>query len=601
MPGIIELLPDSIANQIAAGEVIQRPGSAVKELLENAIDSGATKIKLAVKDAGRTLIQVTDNGCGMNETDARLCFERHATSKIKKADDLFNLHTKGFRGEALASIAAIAQVELKTKRASDDLGTLVMVEGSEVIKQEHVSTANGTVFSMKNLFYNVPARRNFLKTDQVELRHIIEEFQRVVLVHPDIEFTFTHNGDELFHLNVSNLRQRLVNFFGKSLNEKLVPVETDTVQVKIHGYVFKPESCKKVRGDQFFFVNNRFIKSPALHHAIQAAYANILPNDHHAGYFIFLEVPPGTLDVNIHPTKTEVKFEHEKDIYTILNAAVRQALGKHNMVPSIDFNRENEVEFNLLPENAVIKQPTITVDLNYNPFKPGNGSSIKPVKTEWEKSNWVDQGKLMPSQEDIEPLIENELLKRDQFAIPVFKVFGKYLIASFETKVLFIHIRRAVERVYFEFIQTGQIKTGNSQQLMFPESLQLSPVKFALYADLKSELISNGFEINYAGENTVNICGIPAILGTEFQAAILLEQILDEADKSNNGLAINVVEIIQRKLAYNVSLQKAKNMNTTELQELVSDLMQTSLPTHTPNGLPVFYSTSLDEIEKKLG
>ncbi|HLP12165.1 MAG TPA: DNA mismatch repair endonuclease MutL, partial [Flavobacteriales bacterium] len=325
MPGIIQLLPDSIANQIAAGEVIQRPGSAVKELLENAIDSGATKIKLVVKDAGRTLIQVTDNGCGMNETDARLCFERHATSKIKKADDLFNLHTKGFRGEALASIAAIAQVELKTKRAEDDLGTAIQVEGSEILKQEPVSTANGTVFSMKNLFYNVPARRNFLKTDQVELRHIIEEFQRVVLVHPDIEFTFTHNGDELFHLNISNLRQRLVNFFGKSLNEKLVPVETDTVQVNIHGYVFKPESCKKVRGDQFFFVNNRFIKSPALHHAIQTAYANILPNDHHAGYFIFLEVPPGTLDVNIHPTKTEVKFEHEKDIYTILNAAVRQA------------------------------------------------------------------------------------------------------------------------------------------------------------------------------------------------------------------------------------------------------------------------------------
>ncbi|HLP11015.1 MAG TPA: hypothetical protein VK177_03725, partial [Flavobacteriales bacterium] len=270
-------------------------------------------------------------------------------------------------------------------------------------------------------------------------------------------------------------------------------------------------------------------------------------------------------------------------------------------VPSIDFNRENEVEFNLLPKNTAIKQPTITVDPNYNPFKSANGNSIKPVKTEWEKSNWVDQGKLMPSQEDIEPLIENELLKKDQFVIPVFKVFGKYVIASFETKVLFIHIRRAIERVYFEYMQNGQVKTGNSQQLMFPESLQLSPVKFALYTDLKSELVSNGFEINYAGENTINIAGVPAILGTEAQGAVLLEQILDEADKSNNGLAINVVEIIQRKLAYNVSLQKAKNMNTAELQELVADLMQTSLPTHTPNGLQVFYSSSLDEIEKRLG
>lgn len=601
MPGIIQRLPDSIANQIAAGEVIQRPGSAVKELLENAIDSGATKIKLVVKDAGRTLIQVTDNGCGMNETDARLCFERHATSKIKTAADLFNLYTKGFRGEALASIAAIAQVELKTKRADDDLGTSIVVEGSEVIKQEPVSTANGTTFSMKNLFYNVPARRNFLKTDQVELRHIIEEFQRVVLVHPDIEFSFTHNGDELFHLPASGLRQRLVSFFGKSLNEKLVPVDTETEMVKIHGFVFKPESCKKVRGDQFFFVNHRFIKSPALYHAINSAYSNILPSDHHPGFFIFLEVPPASLDVNIHPTKTEVKFENEKDIYTILNAAVRQALGKHNMVPSIDFNRENEVEFNLLPKNSEIKVPTIKVDPDYNPFKTSGGSSIKPVKTEWETSTWIDQGKLMPSKEDVEPLIENPVIHKNEFSIPVFKIFGKYIIASFETKMLTINIRRAYERVCFEFLQNGQIKTNSSQQLMFPEALQLSPVKFALYSDLKNDLIAHGFEVSYAGENTVNITGIPAIIGTDLQAAQLLEQILDEADKSNNGLAINIIEIIQRKLAYNMSLNKSKTMNTAELQELVNDLMQTSMPTHTPAGLSIFFSTSLDEIERRLG
>ncbi len=601
MPGIIQLLPDSIANQIAAGEVIQRPGSAVKELLENAIDSGATKIKLIVKDAGRTLIQVTDNGCGMNETDARLCFERHATSKIKTAADLFNLYTKGFRGEALASIAAIAQVELRTKRADDDLGTSILVEGSEVIKQEPVSTANGTTISMKNLFYNVPARRNFLKTDQVELRHIIEEFQRVVLVHSDIEFSFSHNGDELFHLTASNLRQRLVNFFGKSLNEKLVPVETDTELAKIYGFVFKPEACKKVRGDQFFFVNNRFIKSPALYHAINSSYSNILASDHHPGFFIFIEVPPASLDVNIHPTKTEVKFENERDIYTILNAAVRQALGKHNMIPSIDFNRENEVEFNLLPKNSEVKVPTVKVDPNYNPFKSNNGSAIKPVKTEWETTTWVDQGKLMPTKDDLEEIIQANIIDKNQFTIPVFKVFGKYVIASFETKTLTINIRRAYERVYFEFLQSGQIKTSNSQQLMFPESVQLSPVKFALYSDLKSELVSHGFEMNYAGENTVNITGVPSVIGTEVQAVKLLEQILDEADKSNNGLAINVVEIIQRKLAYNISLNKAKTMNNTELQELVTDLMQTSMPTHTPAGLNIFFSTSLDEIERKLG
>lgn len=603
MPGIIQLLPDAIANQIAAGEVIQRPASAVKELMENAIDAGATKIKLVVKDAGRTLIQVIDNGCGMNETDARLCFERHATSKIKSADDLFKLYTKGFRGEALASIAAVAQIELKTKRAEDQLGTLLLVEASEIKKQEVVATGDGTSISMKNLFYNVPARRNFLKTDQVELKHIIEEFQRVVLVHPDIEFSFSHNGDEIFHLPASGLRQRLVNFFGKSINEKLVPVETNTDLVKVNGFVFKPESCKKVRGDQFFFVNNRFIKSPALYHAIQTAYANILPSDHHAGFFIYLEVPPASLDVNIHPTKTEVKFEHEKDIYTILNAAVRQALGKHNMVPSIDFNRENEVEFDVLPKHTEIKTPTIKVDPNYNPFVSGSGSksSPQPVKHDWNTGSWVDQGKLMPGEDEIEPLVQQQLLEKDQLNIPVFKIFGKFLVATFETKVLMIHIRRAYERVYYEMVAQHKINIAHSQQLLFPETLQLNPVRFALYSDLKKELSEHGFEIQYAGENTLTINGTPALLDNAVKAAQLLEEILDEADKSNNGLGINVVDIIHKKLAYNVSLQKAKTMNQPELEQLVADLMQTSMPTHSPNGLLIFYAVSLDEIQKKLG
>ncbi len=601
MHGIIHLLPENIANQIAAGEVIQRPASAVKELLENAIDAGATKIKLIVKDAGRTLIQVIDNGSGMNESDARLCFERHATSKIKSSSDLFNLFTKGFRGEALASIAAIAQVELKSKRHEDELGTLVLVEASEIVKQELVSTANGTSISMKNLFYNVPARRNFLKSDQVELRHIIEEFQRVVLIHPSIEFTFSHNNDELFHLSVSNLRQRLVNFFGKSINEKLVPVESETPIAKIYGYVFKPDACKKVRGDQFFFVNNRFIKSPSLYHAINSSYSNIIAADHHPGFFIYIEVPPASLDVNIHPTKTEVKFENEKEIYTLLNATVRQALGKHNMVPSIDFNRENEIEFNLLPKNSEVKVPTIKVDPDYNPFNSAKNSNFKPVKSEWETSSWVDQQKLMPTNEDIAPLTLQTSIDSNQFEFPVFKVFGKYVLAAIDTKLLIINIRRAYERVCFEKLQSGNLKSGNSQQIMFPENIQLTPVKFALYTDLKSDLMSHGFEINYAGESTLSIVGVPAILDGDLQASILLEQILDEADKSNNGLAINVVEIIQRKLAYNLSLSKAKSLNNSELQVLVGDLLQTSMPTHTPAGLSIFYSSSIDEIERKLG
>lgn len=600
MPGIIQLLPDNIANQIAAGEVIQRPASAVKELLENAIDAGATKIRLVVKDAGRTLVQVTDNGCGMNETDARLCFERHATSKIKSSDDLYNLYTKGFRGEALASIAAVAQVELRTKRNEDQLGTLLQVEASQVTKQEPVSCADGSTISMKNLFYNVPARRNFLKTDQVELKHIIEEFQRVVLVHPDIEFSFSHNGDELFHLPVSSLRQRLVNFFGKSINEKLVPVETETDIVKVSGFVYKPESCKKVRGDQFFFVNNRFIKSPSLYHAVQSAYTHVMPSDHFAGFFLYLEVPPATLDVNIHPTKTEVKFEHERDIYTILNAAVRQALGKHNMIPSIDFNRENEVEFDPLPKNAAIKIPTITINPDYNPFKAeGNGGSFKPVSKE-SISHSFDMYKIMEQEkQNLEP-VQTSMPETGQAHVPAIKLFGKYMVAAFETKALIIHIRRAYERVYFEFLQNNRTASTASQQLLFPESIQLSPVKFTLYSDIKQELLSHGFEINYAGEHTLSITGIPAVLPAETNVVALLEQILDEADQSNNGLGINVIDIINRKLAYNVSLHKGKTLKTAELQELVGDLMRTTMPTHTPAGLQVFYSIDAEEIERKL-
>lgn len=597
MPGIIQLLPDNIANQIAAGEVIQRPASAVKELLENAIDAGATKIRLVVKDAGRTLVQVTDNGCGMNETDARLCFERHATSKIKTSDDLYNLYTKGFRGEALASVAAVAQVELRTKRKADQLGTLLQVEASQVTKQEPVACADGTTISMKNLFYNVPARRNFLKTDQVELRHIIEEFQRVVLVHPDIEFSFAHNGDELFHLPATSLRQRLVNFFGKSINEKLVPVETETGIVKVSGFVYKPESCKKVRGDQFFFVNHRFIKSPSLYHAVQTAYAHVLPTDHFAGFFLYLEVPPATLDVNIHPTKTEVKFEHERDIYTILNAAVRQALGKHNMIPSIDFNRENEVEFDPLPKNAEVKIPTIKIDPTYNPFKTETSTGgFKQVQA----NHAFDMYKVLEKEKMAEPVVQTTLIDTTQVQVPAVQLFGKYLVAAFETKALVIHIRRAYERVYFDYLQGNRSASSASQQLLFPETLQLSPVKFALYSDIKQDLLAHGFEISYAGDHTLNITGIPAILPPETQVVALLEQVLDEADQSNNGLGINVVDIIHRKLAYNVSLQKRKTAKMAELQEMVSDLMRTAMPTRTPAGLQVFYSIDAEEIEKKL-
>ena len=369
MPDIIHLLPDSVANQIAAGEVIQRPASAIKELIENAIDADATNIKLIVKEAGKTLIQVIDNGKGMSETDARMSFERHATSKIKTSDDLFKLTTKGFRGEALASIAAIAQVEIKTRTPDKETGTQIIIEGSELVLHEACSCPVGTSFSIKNLFYNVPARRNFLKSNNIETTHIIQEFLRVAIAHPDIAFSFTHNNNDVYHLEKGNLKQRLVAIFGNNYNQRLVPIEEDTTIVKLHGFIGKPEFARKTRGEQYFFINNRYIKNNYLHHAVQKAFDQLLPSDSFPSYFIFMEMNPASIDINIHPTKTEVKFEDEKSVYAILRSAIKQALGKNNIAPTIDFELEASLDFLVKPSNRIIEAPTITIDTNYNPFK----------------------------------------------------------------------------------------------------------------------------------------------------------------------------------------------------------------------------------------
>ena len=380
MSDIIQLLPDHVANQIAAGEVVQRPASAVKELLENAVDAGSTKIDLIIKDAGKTLIQVVDNGCGMTETDARMSFERHATSKIKNADDLFAIKTKGFRGEALASMAAIAHVELKTKIVDIDLGSQIIIEGSEIISQEPVSCNNGTSLSIKNLFYNVPARRNFLKSNGVETRHIIDEFERVALTHPDIHFTMNHNGNEVFNLASSGLRQRVVNVLGKKYNDRLVPIEEYTNILNVTGYIVKPEFSKRTRGEQFFFVNNRFIKSTYLNHSVTSAFRELIAKDQFPSYFIYLEVEPNTIDINIHPTKTEIKFEDEKSIYAIIHSAVKNSLGKYNIAPSLDFTQETSFNVPPLKEGQTIVQPVIKVNPGFNPFETNKESSINSFK-----------------------------------------------------------------------------------------------------------------------------------------------------------------------------------------------------------------------------
>lgn len=388
MSSIIQLLPDHVANQIAAGEVVQRPSSVVKELVENAVDAGATDIKLIVKDAGKTLIHVIDNGKGMNVTDARLCFERHATSKIRQAEDLFALHTKGFRGEALASIAAIAHVELKTKQAADELGTHIIMEGSNVLSQEVAVIPNGTSFLIKNLFYNIPARRNFLKSDSVEFRHVVDDFERVALAHPEIHFTLIHNGSEVFNLPISNLRQRLVNVFGGKTNEKLVPVHEDTDLVSIRGFVGKPEFAKKNRGEQFFFVNERYIKSHYLHHAIMSAFEGLLKDGSQPSYFLFLDVPPNSIDINIHPTKTEIKFDDEQALYAILRAAVKHGIGQFSVANAIDFDRDHSLD---LPVDMIKKEavkPTIDVDTSFNPFKEEEMETSQTYTSKLSASNF---------------------------------------------------------------------------------------------------------------------------------------------------------------------------------------------------------------------
>src|ERR1700760_850823 len=369
MSDIIQLLPDSVANQIAAGEVVQRPASAVKELVENAIDAGADKIQLILKDAGKSLIQVIDNGCGMSLTDARMSFERHATSKIRKADDLFAIRTMGFRGEAMASIAAISQVELKTRRHEDELGTCIFIEGSEVLKQEACSGNAGTSISVKNLFYNIPARRNFLKSNPVEMRHIIDEFQRVALAHPEIFFTLHHDGQEVYHLPATTLKQRIVHLLGNNYNQRLVPVEEDTTIIKLHGFVGKPEFARKTRGEQFFFVNNRFIKDAYLNHAVLMAFKELLPEDTFPLYVLFIEIDPAKIDINVHPTKTEIKYQDEQTIYAIIRSAVKRSLGRYNITPSLDFDQENSIEHLVTPiPIEEIVPPTISFNPDFNPF-----------------------------------------------------------------------------------------------------------------------------------------------------------------------------------------------------------------------------------------
>ncbi|MBX7093858.1 MAG: DNA mismatch repair endonuclease MutL [Flavobacteriales bacterium] len=607
MSNIIQLLPDSIANQIAAGEVVQRPASAVKELLENSIDAGATKIRMLIKDAGRTLIQVMDNGTGMSAEDARLCFERHATSKIKEASDLFAIRTKGFRGEALASIAAVAQVELKTKRKNDALGTKIIIEGSEIKSIEEDQCQDGTTFLVKNLFFNIPARRNFLKSDNVEFKHVLDEFERVALVHPEVHFELNHNGNEIFNLPAGNIRQRIVAIFGKSYNERLVPIEEHTDIVHIKGYLLKPEFSKKTRGEQFFFVNDRFIKSPYLHHSIHKAYEGIILKENFPSYFVYLDVPPASIDVNIHPTKTEIKFEDEKSIYAILHSAARRAIGLYNISPAIDFNTETAIDLPLPEKDRPIVQPVIKVDPNYNPFeqeKKNSGASKtsssssaylnKPASSE----QWEEVYKIMNTNQPVQPKIfeQEEEEERERITIQLHR---KYILCPVKSGFWLIDQNRAHDRILFErFIVSLAQHTGMTQQQLFPSMMDLSPADLSLIRELNEDLKHLGFDISEMGGNSIAINGTPAEAG-DANPVGLIEKMLEELKHHSSEIRKNKYESLARSLSSSIAIKAGKKLTNEEMNRLVDELFACETPFISPSGKPVIITYTMDEIEKK--
>jgi DNA mismatch repair protein MutL len=597
---IIKLLPENIANQIAAGEVVQRPASAVKELLENSIDSGATQISLIVKEGGKSLIQVIDNGKGMSETDARLCFERHATSKIATTDDLFAIKTKGFRGEAMAAIASVTQVELKTKTPEAATGTCILMEGGTFVSQEPCQSPQGTSVSIRNLFFNVPARRNFLKDDSVEFRHIVDEFERVVLAHPEISFKLHSNGNEVYNLPHTTLIGRVTGLLGNSLKDKLVAVNEESPTITIRGYVGTPVSAKKRRGSQYFFVNNRFIKNGYLHHAVMGAYDQLIPSDEFPAYFLFIDVPPNTIDVNIHPTKTEVKFEDEKNLYAILKTSVKRALGKNNLAPSIDFDVEQIVEFNF-GSKADIKTPQIQVNPNYNPFsdkKPSGEFDKKSVSN----SNWQSlyQDYLKPQSENALPQGENLFNEQPlPFAVPekFFQIQSKYIAAMYDDGILLIDQQRAHERILYEHYKKSFQQHLPSQQELFPQTIELSQSDMLLLNELNDDLKKLGFDIVPFGKDTVVIQGIPADLSS-LNSAEVLSGLFENYKLNNLDVKLDKSENICRALARNTCIKYGKELQQEEMRLLMEHLFACENHSFSPGGKVVYSQISIYEIDK---
>jgi DNA mismatch repair protein MutL len=596
MGDIITLLPDHVANQIAAGEVVQRPASVVKELLENAIDAESSHVQLIIKEGGKTLIQVIDDGKGMSITDARMAFERHATSKIKSASDLFELHTKGFRGEALASIAAVAHVEMLTCSLEDEIATQIKIIGSDIQEQEPVVAPKGTSIAVKNLFFNIPARRNFLKSNAVELRHIIDEFHRVALAHPQIAFTFFQGGNELFDLPATNLRKRISHIFGSKMDEKLVPVEESTSVSSVLGFVLKPAAAKRTRGHQFFFVNERFIRSPFMHHAIMNAYEGLLPEGTVPGYFIFFSLDPKTIDINIHPTKTEVKFEDEQSLYAILRSCVKHSLGMFSVAPTLDFDRDPNLDTSYNQINKQAEIPNLEVDSNFNPFKnPDAQRFSKPKEASWESLYVEVESQTIPT------LLGHESIEHKTYdAVKLFQLMNRYIVSSIGSGLLIIDQQRAHERILYEqFLKTITQKQIASQQLLFPYSLYLTPTQQVLLSDLEDVLSEAGFVFERNTKTNITIKGIP-VSSSENEIPHIFENLFASLESDLPGDSFSQSDVLSKSLAKTLSIKRGVSMKPIEQQGLLDDLFACKETQISPFNRQIFVILTQEELEKKL-
>ncbi len=610
VPDKILLLPDNIANQIAAGEVIQRPASAVKELLENAIDAGATEIRLIIMDAGKSLVQVIDNGSGMSETDARMCFERHATSKIKNIEDLFHIKTMGFRGEALASIAAVAQVEMKSKRPVDEAGTYIEVENSLVKKQEPVAMANGTSIAMKNLFFNVPARRNFLKSNAAELRHIVDEFTRVALSFPSIFFSFSSNGQEIFHLEAGSLKQRILQLLGNNYNAKLVSVKEETDYMNIYGFAGKPETAKKTRGDQYFFVNNRFIKSPYLNHAVMNAYQEMIASDSFPMYVLFIDLDPTQVDVNVHPTKQEIKFEDEKIVYAFVQAAIKHALAQFSVTPTLDFDLDASIQQlpSIQQPFTEKKQEATSSTSIFKGFTQKHQAHFIEKSDRAELKHWRD---LYVSQEMGDGSRETGVdspgsgvsspgLLTSESTILI-QLLNTYIVVPFENNFLLVHQQAAHERVIYEQLKkASKDKPTATQQSMFPVTLELSPADTAVMEDIRSELQQLGYMIEPFGKNTFVIQGIPADVDPGHEKHVI-DILLEQYKNFSPEVKFSKREKLVRSLARQQSIKTGVRLTEREMQQLINSLITCEQPNITPDGNPTYLEFKQEQLERMFG